>query len=150
MPRSRVAGVSTTSSASRTVEPSARCTVAVGPSAAHPSANARTIAHGCRTNPRGISERMLNAVAFSVVLLAALGVFLHQVWGRFNLLRAVTGPFTLDRIPERVRATLVYAFGQEKFIRPEVGIVNERTAGWVHFIVSWVSALLGMQIISMF
>ena len=91
---------------------------------------------------------MLNAIAFSVVLLAALGVFLYQVWGRFNLLRAATGPFTLDRIPERIRATLVYAFGQEKFIRPEVAIVKERTAGWLHFIVFWGFVILGIQIIT--
>src|SRR4029434_9384500 len=100
--------------------------------------------------PRGISERMLNAIAFPVVLLAALGVFLYQVWGRFNLLRAATGPFALDRIPERIRATLVYAFGQEKVIRPEVTIVKERTAGWLHFIVFWGFVILGIQIISMF
>ena len=93
---------------------------------------------------------MLNAIAFSVVLLAGLGLFLYQVWGRFNLLRAATGPFTLDRIPERIRAMLVYAFGQEKFIRPEVAIVKERTAGWLHFIVFWGFVILGIQIVTMF
>src|SRR4029453_15657919 len=60
------------------------------------------------------------------------------------------GPFTLDRIPERIRATLVYAFGQEKFIRPEVAIVKERTAGWLHFVVFWGFIILGIQIIMMF
>jgi Fe-S oxidoreductase len=93
---------------------------------------------------------MLNAIAFSVVLLTALGVFLYQVWGRFNLLRAATGPFTLDRIPERIQAVLVYAFGQKKFIRPEVEIVNERPAGWLHFFVFWGFVILGIQIITMF
>src|SRR5262245_37345377 len=149
-PRSNVDGLFTTSSATPTVEPSPRCTVAVGPSAAQPSENARTIAHSCTWDPRGISERMLNAIAFFVVLLTAVGVFLYQVWGRFNLLRAATGPFTLDRISERIRATLVYAFGQEKFIRPEVDIVKERTAGWLHFIVFWGFVILGIQIVTMF
>jgi Fe-S oxidoreductase len=93
---------------------------------------------------------MLNAIAFTVVLVVALGIFLYQVWGRFNLLRAATGSFTLDRIPERIRATLVYAFGQEKFIRPQVGIVRERTAGWVHFFVFWGFVILGLQIVTMF
>src|SRR5262247_4731104 len=96
-PRSIAAGVETTSS-----------TTATGPSGAHPSpsASARTSACGCTRDRRGISERMLNAMAFTVVLLAGLGLFLYQVWKRFNLLRAASGEFTLDRIPERVRAVL--------------------------------------------
>src|SRR5262249_35259927 len=114
------------------------------------SASARTSACGCTHDRRGISERMLNAMAFTVVLLAGVGLFLYQVWKRFNLLRAASGEFTLDRIPERVRAVLVYAFGQEKFIRPEVGIVRERTAGWLHFFVFWGFVVLGVQIITMF
>ena len=93
---------------------------------------------------------MLNAMAFTVVLLAGLGLFLYQVWRRFNLLRAASGEFTLDRIPERIRALLVYAFGQEKFIRPEVAIVRERTAGWLHFFVFWGFVILGLQIVTMF
>ena len=93
---------------------------------------------------------MLNAMAFTVVLLAGLGLFLYQVWRRFNLLRAASGDFTLDRIPERIRAMLVYAFGQEKFIRPEVAIVRERTAGWLHFFVFWGFIILGLQIVTMF
>jgi Fe-S oxidoreductase len=93
---------------------------------------------------------MLNAIAFSVVLLIGLGVFLYQVWGRFNLLRAATGSFVLDRIPERIQAVLVYAFGQKKFIRPDVEIVNERPAGWLHFFVFWGFVILGIQIVTMF
>ena len=45
---------------------------------------------------------------------------------------------------------LVYAFGQEKFIRPEVAIVRERTAGWLHFFVFWGFVILGLQIVTMF
>ena len=93
---------------------------------------------------------MLNAMAFTVVLLAGLGLFLYQVWRRFNLLRAASGEFTLDRIPERIRALLVYAFGQEKFIRPEVAIVREQTAGWMHFFIFWGFTILGLQIVTMF
>src|SRR5262249_4829834 len=132
-------------------EPSAGCTIAIGPASVQPaSASTRNSALGCTRHVRGISERMLNAMAFTVVLLAALGLFVYQVWGRFNLLRAATGTFTLDRIPDRIRAMLVYAFGQEKFIRPEVAIVRERTAGWLHFFVFWGFVVLGVQIITMF
>src|SRR5215813_13895095 len=153
-PRSRSAGVLATSSCTFTGAPCVPWTTAVGPSRPQASANVSTIvstvAHSCTTNLRGISERMLNAIAFTVVLAVALGIFLYQVWGRFNLLRAATGSFTLDRVPERIRATLVYAFGQEKFIRPQVGIVRERTAGWLHFFVFWGFVILGLQILTMF
>src|SRR5262245_19383462 len=147
-PRSIAAVVETTSSWTDAAGPPAGCTTATGPSGAHPSpsASARTSACGCTRDRRGISERMLNAMAFTVVLLAGVGLFLYQVWKRFNLLRAASGEFTLDRITERVRAVLVYAFGQEKFIRPEVGIVRERTAGWLHFFVFWGFVVLGLQI----
>ena len=120
-PRSLLAEVLAISSRTLVDAPCAPCTIAVGSPCPQPSSSASTIAHGCTTHLRGISERMLNAIAFTVVLLVALGIFLYQVWGRFNLLRAATGAFTLDRIPERIRATLVYAFGQEKFIRPRGG-----------------------------
>src|SRR5262249_42650979 len=149
-PRSLFAGVLATSRRTLAGAPCAPCTIAVGSPRPQPRTSANAIAHGCTRHLRGISERMLNAIAFTVVLLAALGIFLYQVWGRFNLLRAASGTFGLDRIPERIRATLVYAFGQEKFIRPAVAIVRERTAGWLHFFVFWGFVILGLQIITMF
>jgi len=93
---------------------------------------------------------MSTAVAFTIVLLAALGYFVYQVWGRFNLLRAARPAALFDRIPERIQAVLVDAFGQQKFIRPEVAIVKERTAGWLHFFVFWGFVILGIQIVTMF
>src|SRR3990172_4522008 len=93
---------------------------------------------------------MVTAVLFSLCLVAGVGYFIHQCWGRFNLLRAATGDFTLDRIFERVRSVLTIAFGQKKFIRPQVSWVRERLAGWLHFFVFWGFTILGLQIITMF
>jgi Fe-S oxidoreductase len=93
---------------------------------------------------------MGHATIFSLFLLVGLGAFVYQLWGRFNLLRAAREPLRFDRIPERLRAVLVYAFGQKKFIRSEVGIVRERTAGWLHVLVFWGFTLLGIQVITMF
>jgi Fe-S oxidoreductase len=93
---------------------------------------------------------MLSAIAFTIVLLAAIGLFIYQLWGRFNLLLAARGPFKIDFLPERIQAVLVYAFGQKKFIRPAVGIVKERTAGWIHFFVFWGFTILGVQVTTMF
>ena len=53
-----------------------------------------------------------------------------------------------DRIPERVRAVLVCAFGQRKFVRRNPGA--ERSAGWMHFFIFWGFFILGIQIITMF
>ena len=78
---------------------------------------------------------MLTAILFTVCLLVGVGLFIYQVWGRFNLLRAATGSFTVDRIPERLWAVVTIALGQKKFIRPEMSWVRETLAGWLHFFV---------------
>ncbi|HEV7735082.1 MAG TPA: (Fe-S)-binding protein, partial [Candidatus Binatia bacterium] len=93
---------------------------------------------------------MLSAIAFTLCLAVGLGLFLYQVWGRFNLLRASSGKFVLDQVSERIQSVLVYALGQKKFIRPEVKIVNETTAGWIHFVVFWGFSILGIQVATMF
>src|SRR5216117_1114154 len=93
---------------------------------------------------------MLTAILFTVCLLVAVGLFIYQVWGRFNLLRAATGRFTLDRIAERLWAVVTIALGQKKFIRPEVSWVRETLAGWLHFFVFWGFTVLGLQIVTMF
>ena len=93
---------------------------------------------------------MLTAILFTVCLLVGVGLFIYQVWGRFNLLRAATGTFTLDRIPERLWAVVTIALGQKKFIRLEVSWVRETLAGWLHFFVFWGFTVLGLQIVTMF
>ena len=93
---------------------------------------------------------MLTTIVFSVCLVAALGLFFYQIWCRFNLLRAASPVDRFDRIPERLRALWVYAFGQKKFVRPEVSIVREQVAGWMHFFIFWGFTILGLQIVTMF
>jgi Fe-S oxidoreductase len=93
---------------------------------------------------------MVTAIAFSLCLLAALGLFFRQLWGRFNLLRAAAPAALFDRIPERLRAVVIYAFGQEKFVRPAVASVKETSAGWMHFFIFWGFVILGLQITTMF
>src|SRR2546425_1720690 len=93
---------------------------------------------------------MWRAILFSVCLLLGVGLFIYQVWGRFNLLRAATGTFKVDRIPARLWAVVTIALGQKKFIRPEVSWVRETLAGWLHFFVFWGFTVLGLQIVTMF
>jgi len=93
---------------------------------------------------------MVNAAAFALVLAVGLGIFIRQIWGRFNLLRAATGSFKVDHVPDRVRAVAVYAFGQKKFVRPEAARQGEAVAGWMHFFIFWGFTILGVQVIHMF
>ena len=93
---------------------------------------------------------MSTAILFSLCLIAALGLFFYQIWGRFNVLRGVTAVERMDRLPERVQALIVYFFGQKKFVRPEAAIVRERTAGWMHFFIFWGFTVLGVQVVTLF
>ncbi|MGH7819135.1 MAG: (Fe-S)-binding protein [Candidatus Binatia bacterium] len=91
---------------------------------------------------------MVTSIVFSLCIVAALGVFLYQLWGRFNVLRGVTPVERFDRIAERIQAVLVYAFAQQKFIRPAAR--SEAAAGWMHFFIFWGFTILGVQIATMF
>ncbi len=91
---------------------------------------------------------MITAIVFTLCLVAALGVFLYQLWLRFRLLLSAAPAARFDRIPERVRAVLVYAFGQKKFVRPNPGA--ERYAGWMHFFIFWGFVILFIQILTLF
>ena len=74
-----------------------------------------------------------------------------RLWGRFNLLRAASRRRSFDRVAERVQAVLVYAFGQKKFVRPEVGQAGRGAwrAGCTSSS-SGASRSSGVQIITMF
>ncbi len=93
---------------------------------------------------------MVTAIVFTLCVVAALGLFVYQLWGRFNVLRAAAPAERFDRIAERIQAVLVYAFGQKKFVRPEAAIVSEQTAGWMHFFIFWGFTILGLQVVTMF
>jgi hypothetical protein len=91
---------------------------------------------------------MTTEIIFSLCILVSLGIFFYQIWRRFQLLRSATSVSRFDRIPDRVRAVLVWAFGQRKFVRPNPGA--EKSAGWMHFFIFWAFFILGIQIITMF
>lgn len=91
---------------------------------------------------------MMTGILFTLCILAAVGVFFYQLWRRFQLLRSAVAVSRFDRIPERVRAVLLYAFGQKKFVRRNPGA--ERSAGWMHFFIFWGFLILGIQILTMF
>src|SRR5438093_12289000 len=156
-PRVRVSGVSATSSATSTVPP-AEWMRARGPPLAPHAASRMTSARArriCKDGSRGIRAEtsggtMASAIVFTLCIIAALGVFVRQLWDRFNLLRAATPVPRFDRIPERIRALLVYAFGQKKFVRPEVAYVGETGSGWMHFFIFWGFTILALQIVTMF
>jgi Fe-S oxidoreductase len=93
---------------------------------------------------------MVSSLVFTLCIVAALAVFLRQLWLRFNLMRAATGEPRFDRLPDRIRAVLVYAFGQKKFIRPEVMKQGEASSGLMHFFIFWGFTVLFLQIVTMF
>ncbi|MFN8545077.1 MAG: (Fe-S)-binding protein [Candidatus Binatia bacterium] len=93
---------------------------------------------------------MLSAAVFTLCLVAGLGYFAYQMYGRVGLLLAAKGMPTFDRLPERLRNVGLFFFGQKKFVRPEVAIVKERTAGWMHFFIFWAFTVLGAQVLTMF
>ena len=86
----------------------------------------------------------MNMVIFTLVLAAFLGYFANTIYGRFQVLTKVKPAMLFDRIPERIQAVLVYAFGQKKFV------IGEQPAGWMHFFIFWGFTILGVQVIHMF
>ena len=119
------------------------CTTAVGPSRRagqrererRSPARSRTVA---RRNLRGISERMLNAIAFTVVLARRAGHFslpglaaLQPAARGHRHVHARSHPRAHPRAARlRLRAGEVHPARRWR-------IVRERTAGWLHFFVFW-------------
>jgi Fe-S oxidoreductase len=87
---------------------------------------------------------MLSAVLFTLAVVMAGGLFARTLYSRFRLLAAARSVDRFDRIPERIMAMLVYAFGQKKFV------VGEQPAGWLHFFIFWGFLILGVQVATMF
>ena len=53
---------------------------------------------------------MTTAILFTLCILVAAGVFFYQLWRRFLVLRSAAPVSRFDRIPERIRAVMVWAF----------------------------------------
>jgi Fe-S oxidoreductase len=86
----------------------------------------------------------MSHVAFPIVLAVALAAFAAILGRRARLLLAAKPARRFDRLPERVRNTFVYAFGQKKFL------TGEQPAGLMHFVIFWGFVILGLQVITQF
>jgi Fe-S oxidoreductase len=91
---------------------------------------------------------MITEIIFSLCIFVFLALFFYQLWRRFQLLQSAAPVSRFDRIPDRIRAVVVNAFGQKKFVRANPGA--ERSAGWMHFFIFWGFMVLGVQILTMF
>jgi Fe-S oxidoreductase len=73
--------------------------------------------------------------------------------GRIGVLLKVEPADRFDRIPERIKALLIYALAQKKFIqrepRPDT-VLSEQAAGWMHFFIFWGFCILGIEALTMF
>jgi Fe-S oxidoreductase len=87
---------------------------------------------------------MMTSIIFALVMVAGLGRFGLTIYRRLQVMRVAQPAALFDRVPERIRAVLVYAFGQRKFIR------DEQPAGWMHVLIFWGFVILGLQIVTMF
>jgi len=93
---------------------------------------------------------MVSMLAFAVCMVVGLGLFIRQMWGRFNLLRAAQGEFSIRDVGARLRDTLEIAIGQKKFLRPSAARMGEGVAGWMHALLFWGFMILGVQVVQMF
>ena len=86
----------------------------------------------------------MSSLLFTLVVLVAMGLFVRTIYDRLRLLLAARPVNRFDHIAERLKAVLVYAFGQKKFV------TGEQPAGWMHFFIFWGFVILGLQIFTMF
>jgi Fe-S oxidoreductase len=86
----------------------------------------------------------MSHVAFPVVFLLVLAGFGVILAVRARLLVAAKPANRVDRIGKRIGNTLVYAFGQKKFLR------GEQPAGLMHFVIFWGFVTLGLQVVTLF
>lgn len=86
----------------------------------------------------------MSPTLFPLVVLAALGVFGSLIFRRARLLFAAGPANRFNRFGERMKQTLVYGFGQKKFL------TGEQPAGIMHVVIFWGFVLLGLQIVSLF
>jgi Fe-S oxidoreductase len=91
----------------------------------------------------------MSTLIFLAVIVAALAVFGRTIHRRFSVLIRVAPVARFDRVPERLWAVLVYAFGQKKFVSPDQPR-HDRTPGWMHFFIFWGFSILAVQVVHMF
>jgi Fe-S oxidoreductase/prepilin signal peptidase PulO-like enzyme (type II secretory pathway) len=95
----------------------------------------------------------MSTLIFTLLIIVGLGYFGRTMYRRIGVLLKVTPVDRFDHIPERIKAVLLYALGQKKFIqrepRPDTAL-SEQTAGWMHFFIFWGFSILAIQVITMF
>ena len=86
----------------------------------------------------------MSHVVFPIVWGIGLLVFAGIIAGRARLLLAARPAARLDRIPERIRRTVVYGLGQRKFL------AGEQPAGIMHALIFWGFVVLMLQVVTLF
>ncbi len=88
----------------------------------------------------------MTAVIHTLLVAIGLGLFARTISGRVKLLLRAAPDARFDRIGERIKSVLVYAFGQKKFLIDQ----RERQAGWMHFFIFWGFMVLGVKVVTAF
>ena len=86
----------------------------------------------------------MSHLVFPILWGVGLLVFAGIMAARMRLLVAARPAARLDRIPERIRRTVVYGLGQKKFL------VGEQPSGIMHALVFWGFVVLLLQVITLF
>ncbi|MEM4658601.1 MAG: (Fe-S)-binding protein [Candidatus Methanosuratincola sp.] len=73
----------------------------------------------------------MKPIILSILLVAAFGFFFYNIYRLVRLLSLGKMEKRWDRIPERIKALIVYVFGQKRLVK------NYTFAGTEHFIIFW-------------
>ncbi|MBI2985571.1 MAG: (Fe-S)-binding protein [Deltaproteobacteria bacterium] len=87
---------------------------------------------------------MITPILLTLLLIVGAGLFSFTIYRRFLLLRAARPECRFDRIGERIKGVLVYAFGQKKFLR------GEQPAGLMHFLIFWGFMVVSVRTLTLF
>jgi Fe-S oxidoreductase len=87
---------------------------------------------------------LLSPLVLTLLIAIALGIFCHTIYRRALLLKASRAAARCDRLGERVRGVLIYAFGQKKFVS------GEQPAGWMHFVIFWGFMIIAARTLTLF
>ena len=91
----------------------------------------------------------MRTLIFLAVIVVALAVLARTLYRRFMVLTKVAPELRFDQVMKRLRAVVVYAFGQKKFVQGEQP-TGDKPSGWMHFAIFWGFVILGVQVIHMF
>jgi len=88
--------------------------------------------------------------ATGFLLFLGLAIFIYSMLTRGALLLMTKGySFRLDKIPQRIKDTLLYAVGQKRFLRQEQKPIDLK-AGIMHAIIFWGFLVISLRTITLF